>query len=53
MLYGHVLSYGDERSDWGMFSCLSEPLTPPPPPPPQPLSSHLDVNAFSGLKQTF
>lgn len=52
MLYGCVLSYGDERSDWGMFSCLSEPPSLPPS-PPQPLSSHLDVNAFSGLKQTF
>lgn len=47
-----LVSYGDKRSNWGMFFCLSEPPSFPPS-PPQSLSSHLDVNAFSGLKQTF
>lgn len=53
MLYGCTLSYGDERGDRGMFSCLSEPPHLHPHPNHHHhnhFSSHLDVNAFSGLK---
>lgn len=30
MVAGWGLSYADERSDWGMFFCLSEPHQHPP-----------------------